>query len=198
MSTPTPTPTPPPPPPPVPSNNFQITASSDDVNEQILGGSTILYSENNSQSWAGNANDESWLGLRFSSVNIPQGSTINSARIKVKSNQLQNIVFRGTVYGQTSDNPATFSSSSRPSQRGSLTSGLNIADTSQWLNSSWYYLTPDIKAVVQQIVIQSNWLSSDPMVFIIKGVGEAWEQKTFYSFDGSPLDAPILEVNHTP
>ncbi|MFT5142970.1 MAG: hypothetical protein ACI80V_001015 [Rhodothermales bacterium] len=50
--------------------------------------------------------------------------------------------------------------------------------------------TPDLKALVQEIVNRSGWGSGNSMAFIITGSGE----RTAESYEGSSSKAPLLRV----
>ncbi len=62
------------------TTTFQVSASSDDVNED---GST--FTSNASTVWlgTGGSTTSSYAGLRFANVSIPAGATITSAKLNV-------------------------------------------------------------------------------------------------------------------
>ncbi len=184
---------------PTTTNNFQASDSSNDANEQILASGDILYHQDQPFIWYGNSQGDSYLGLRFANITIPKNSTINSARIKVKSDQLQNYKVNVTVYGDNTANSQPFANINpkRPSERSSTIATLNFEDDTQWLNNSWYYLV-DVKPIAQELVNLGGWSSGNAMSFIFFGTGSDWSRKEFYSFDNSPFDAPIIEIDYTP
>ncbi len=52
--------------------------------------------------------------------------------------------------------------------------------------------TPDLWAIVQEIVDRADWSAGNAMVIIVTGLGE----RTAESFNGSSSGAPLLHVEY--
>src|SRR5574337_1257794 len=86
----------------------QVASSSDDANQD---GSTLALTS--STVWLGNGSSttSSYTGLRFTSLTIPPGATINSARLQVYSSQSQWLSISMSMAAEAIGNSPTFSSS---------------------------------------------------------------------------------------
>ena len=59
-----------------------------------------------------------------------------------------------------------------------------------WSTVSEKHQTPDLAAIVQEIVDRGGWASGHSMVFVVVGSGE----RTAESYDGEAEGAPLLTV----
>jgi len=138
------------------------------------------------------------VGLRFNGLNIPQGAVITSAYIQFTTDQINNLSpCNLTVYGQASDNAATFTNSLR-----NVSSRTRTNTSVAWSPTDWLVAgaagtaqrTPNISAILQEIVNRSGYSSGSSVVFTISGRG----RRTAESFDGVPAHAPELCVTYLP
>jgi protocatechuate 3,4-dioxygenase beta subunit len=144
-----------------------------------------------------NANGIQKIGLRFTSINIPQGATITNAYLVFRAitpdapntNNDPTSLF---IRGQNSDNTLTFNStdfniSNRP---------LTTAQVG-WTPSSWSsgadYNSPNISSVVQEIVNRPGWTTGNSMVIIINGTGS----RSALSYESGTSTAPKLVITYT-
>ncbi len=171
----------------------QIASSTDDVNED---GST--FTTNSAALWLGNGSSStsSYTGFRFTNVSIPNGATITSAKLKVYSSQNQWVSIQMSIAGELSPNSATFSSTSKPSQRNLTVHKVNHSDNVSWSANTWYLLD-EMAPVVQEIVNQSGWQNGNSLSIILKGTGSAWGRKFITSWDGSSANAAMLVVTYS-
>jgi hypothetical protein len=135
------------------------------------------------------------VGVRFRNLAIPPGATIASAYIQFEVDEVSTGAASLTIAGELTPNPATFALasfnvSSRPRTSASVA----------WVPAPWPTLqaagvdqrTPNLAAVLQEIVNQPGWASGNAAVFIITGTGKrVAESKN----GGGP---PILVVDFTP
>jgi len=116
---------------------------------------------------SGNAatNDEGW---RFQDVAIPQGATINSASIRL------------TAYGGSGDTTIRFRTEEADDAAPFTTASANLTSRTfgssyvDWtLPASWsggsQHTSPDLTAIVQPIINQTDWGGGNSMVFISQG-----------------------------
>ncbi len=136
------------------------------------------------------------VGLRFNGLNIPQGAQIVNAYIQFTVDEPRNDnPCNLVISGQASDNAAIFTNddfnvSSRPR------TGASVA----WSPASWLSVgaagpaqqTPDLSAVLQEIVDRSGYTSASSIVLIIEGTG----RRVAESVDGGPAGAPQLCVDY--
>jgi type IV pilus assembly protein PilY1 len=169
-----------------------IAASADDVEETKANGS-----DPNLWSWDLDMGEEH-IGLRFQDINIPQGATINSARIEFVAAGTRSQATDLVIYGVAADNAGPWPNTTDNYIKDLLApprSGLTTADQ-PWNNvETWVsnntYSTPDITAIVQEIVDRGGWTSGNTMAFVIDGTG----QRDAYARDGSWSRRPVLYID---
>ncbi|MEO8609209.1 MAG: choice-of-anchor Q domain-containing protein [Chloroflexota bacterium] len=170
----------------------QVAKSSDDVNED---GST--YDATNPLLWfgTGQSTSKSYLGLRFTNLEIPKGATITEAHIEVYTASAQWINMRILIGADAVDNSATFTSATRPSTRTFSTARVDYRSNTPWMGGTWNDIG-DVKAVIQEIVNRTGWQSGNSLAILIKGLGAQWGRKFVTSYDGDPAHAPRLVISY--
>ena len=99
-----------------------------------------------------------------------------------------------TIAGQAADNAATFTTVSS-----NVSSRLRTAATVGWIPASWPTVnlagpnqrTPDLSAVIQQIVGRPGWVSGNALALVITGTG----RRTADAFEDG--GAPTLHLVYT-
>jgi hypothetical protein len=137
-------------------------------------------------------------GLRFTNVTIPQGRAIVSARIDVVASQSKSTNAIARIYGVNADNaaaPTTYSEA----ENAPLTSAyVDWSNLPSWINDSTQS-TPEIKAVVQEIVNRSGWSSGNAMTIYIKDNGTEQvpgTERKFWAYDGNASKVASLVVEY--
>jgi hypothetical protein len=135
--------------------------------------------------------------LRFNNLAIPQGVAISKAYIQFTVDEKTTAGCNLTIKGEKSASSLTFSTgSTNISGRTKTSAGVN------WVPLGWTKVgvtetaqqTPDLKAIVQEIVNISNWNFGGSMAFIITGTGNG--KRTAVSFDTNTLKAATLFVEY--
>jgi len=169
-----------------------IAAGGDDAEEQTnsvnLTGSDIELGVDGS--------NVQTVGLRFTNLTIPPGSTISSAFIQFAADEVWSVATNLTFAGEANDNSAAFTSAaSNVSGRPRTTA------TVAWAPVPWTVVnevgpnekTPDLASIVQQIVSRPGWASGNALAFVVTGTGT----RTAVSFESSPTLAAKLTVNYS-
>jgi hypothetical protein len=133
--------------------------------------------------------------MRFTGLSIPQGATIVNAFVQFRVDEATSTATSLTIQCQASDNAPTFTSvtaniSSRPRTSTSV----------PWSPVPWTSVgqagpdqrTPDIAAVLQEIVNRPGWASGNSLAIIITGTGE----RVAEAYDGASSAAPLLHVEY--
>jgi hypothetical protein len=135
------------------------------------------------------------VGMRFTNVTIPTDATITSAYIQFKANSSSSSGTTLNFYGQDTDNASAFSTSSN-----NISSRTKTSAVATWTPGSWSsggagsaQQTPNLSAVVQEIVDRDGWASGNALAFIVTGSG--WRESE--SYEGSSSYAPLLHVEWT-
>jgi hypothetical protein len=170
----------------------QVSQSSDDASETTatvtLTGSTINL---------GNATGaaDNWRGIRFQNVTIPQGATITAATL---SPDFVNATNSGTatIFGEAADNAGTYvASSNNISGRSQTTHSASWAMSG--VTSSGFQSSPDLTAIVQEIVNRAGWSSGNAMSFLLQITHNNVNTAPVNTYDQSPGNAAQLNVTYS-
>ena len=186
------------PPPPVESTSvFQISASSDDAVE--TNDTDINTSSGYLSLGRGGGVDVTDIGLRWENDEVPPRATIESAHISLTGYGYgleAGVMTR--IKGIKQSNAMPFSSSNRPSTQPKTTAATD------WNLSSWSastpYDSPDLKALVQELVDQPGWTQDSPFAIAWEDNGTgAWRARYVFSYDDwqGPANAPKLTVTYS-
>lgn len=140
------------------------------------------------------------VGIRFQNVNIPKGTRVKEAWIQFTVDEDKSAdPFEVTITGQSADHAHPFSLdaydvSSRPRTRASTV----WKDIPTWRvedEAGPDQRTPDLAAIVREIVARDGWDTGNAMVFLLEGSGT----RTAVSYEKSartrrPQTAPQLVI----
>jgi hypothetical protein len=154
-------------------NGLVITfeTSSDDA-EQENDEMDALYDDDLDAGWEGDPDDQNILicGMRFRNVAIPKGATIDSAYLILHAHEGKSTedVANITIVGEDADNAATYDFQSLISARTETTAKVNWVVNTEW--EIWQvYRTPDLKTIIQEIIVRQGWQTGNPVNIILKG-----------------------------
>ena len=169
--------------------NRAVSTSSDDAEESSAGAVDLASSDLELV----NDGTEQTVGLRFTNISVPRQATIVNAFVQFTVDEATSGTTSLTVRGQAADNPTTFTTattniSSRPRTTASVA----------WTPPAWPTVgaagpdqrTPNLKAIVQEIVNRSGWASGNALAMILRGTG----RRTAEAFNGTA--APVLYVEY--
>ncbi|HHM21278.1 MAG TPA: hypothetical protein ENJ20_04565, partial [Bacteroidetes bacterium] len=181
----------PPPPPALITFTKRVSSGNDDAEERLNNGSV---SRGSSDLELGQDNNKPQIvGIRFRDVTIPQGATITNAYIEFTVDETDYSTANFTIHGEDTDDASGFSSSSyNISGRTQTSASVAWNSVPNWDNVNDIYQTPDLSAIVQEIVNRGGWSSGNDMVFLIEGTGE----RTAESYNGEQNSAPNLVIEY--
>ena len=202
---PEPEPTPPAPAEPVVVER-RVSASSDDAEEHVLEGNWMesLTSSDLELAWEGGSSLQT-VGIRLLDIQIPHGATITSAWVQFDADDVDNdyhvLDVSLIIEGEGSPNPVTFSMNDGDITSRLVTTASVVWDIPQWMvkhGQGPEEQTPDISAVIQEIVDQPDWAAGNAIVLLFRdnpdkpsvGTREA------ESFDGTADAAPLLHIEY--
>ncbi len=178
-----------------------IVASSDDA-EQIVGAANATLITGGSLDIAYDGTNPNLVGLRFENLGIQQGSVITAANIQFSTRTARTVTDANvTVQGQAADNAATFTTAAND-----IDARAKTAASVAWTNIPGWELagergadqrTPDLGAIVQQIVNRPGWASGNAMAFILRdNASTNNSSRSGASFDsvGATGERPFLNV----
>jgi hypothetical protein len=169
----------------------RIATSSDDAEESATG--TLLLGSSDLELVYDGSNQ--WVGMRFTGLAIPRGATIAKAYVQFEAKETQSEATSLTIRAQAADNPAVFSTTSLISTRTRTTAAAT------WAPVAWAVLneaganqrTPDLSAMIHEVVNRAGWASGNALVLVINGTGH----RTAWSLEGKPASAPLLHIEYT-
>ncbi|MCK0147291.1 GEVED domain-containing protein [Arenibacter sp. F26102] len=170
----------------------QVAQGNDDAEEQVSNGNMDLGSSDLELTSDGGTNQ--YVGIRFQNINIPQGTTILSASIQFTTDETDTGSTSVTIRGEDTNNASIFSNSNYNISSRTLTS----ASVSWNSIPSWNSVgqaganqrTPDLTAIVQEIVNRGGWVNGNAMAFVINGSGE----RTAEAYNGDSSKSPVLSI----
>ena len=172
----------------------KIAAGNDDVEERANGSLSMTSSDLELI----NDNSDQTIGLRFLNLDIPQGSNILNADLQFTVDEVNNTnPCTLDIYGEDADDAAAFVNSNNNVTDRDLTTATVSWSPPDWTaigDSGADQLTPDLAAIVQEIVDRTNYTSASAIAIIINGNG----RRVAESFNGSSNDAAELCVEYVP
>ncbi|RYZ35079.1 MAG: hypothetical protein EOP49_33875, partial [Sphingobacteriales bacterium] len=182
-----------------------VASSSDDVEETIAGGTGTVGAMDITSSDLElmlDGTKRQIIGVKFSSLFIPQGATITRAYVQFSTKGDKTPIL-GDMYitAQAIDNAPTFTTANF-----NLSSRAQVSDSVLWAgstNSSWgtsgggtadvNQRTPNINTVLQSVINRPGWAPGNSVVVIFKGEGV----RNTSSVDNGAAVAPKLIIEYT-
>jgi hypothetical protein len=164
-----------------------VAASSDDAEEAPSGSVSRSSSD---LELATDGTKVQTVGVRFARVDVPRGAIIRSAQVRFQTDETSSAATSLRIQAQAADNAPTFQRtafdvSSRPRTAAAVT----------WA-PPWTVVgeagpaerTPDLAAVLSEVVARPGWAAGNALVIIVTGTGE----RVAGSFDGGK--PPVLQI----
>lgn len=147
----------------------------------------------------GKQNYDHDLGLRFQSIGVGQGDTIDAATITlVYYSELTSANLTSPTYAIDEDSCAAFGASARPSQR-TLTTATIIWTLEENRIRGDLEVSEEIKTLVQEVVDRPGWSSGNDMGFCVFNDATGGNHYIAYaSYESSSYDPPQLDITYTP
>lgn len=142
--------------------NLIITTGTDDADE--TGGAVV----SNSNALIRMLTGTYWAGLRFTGATIPNAATINTAVLTVYVDSTTYDDPGGlTIYGNAIDTSVTFgTTASEISGRARTTANAVWSGTALGVGDE---NSPDLAAVIQEIVNRAGWVSGNALTLLLDG-----------------------------
>jgi len=181
-----------------PSDTWQVSAGNDDAIEYGSGGFYKADNYNRVHSYT-NTSSSNYIccGVRFTSINIGQGDTIDSAEVKLYTYSGSYDDMNCVVYGNNvdnaqdfNDNPHIISTADRPR------TSANVS----WVEDSigaGVWATKSVTNIIQEIVNRSGWSSGNALVLLFIANTDVSKIFRGKSYDNSPSQAPKLYIEWT-
>lgn len=168
----------------------QVSTGNDDAEESLSNGAVNLGSSDLELTSDGSTNQI--VGMRFQNVNIGPGAQIISATIEFTTDETDSGATTVLIQGEDVDDSAPFATTTgNLSSRSKTTAGVSWSP-GPWNTVGEKHVTPDLSAIVQEIVNRPGWQAGNAMSFLVTGSGE----RTAESYNGDPAGSPKLTVRY--
>ncbi len=146
--------------------------------------------------------DSKVCGIRFQNVTIPTGATVTKAYIQFTVDDPKTADTDLEFWGESNGNPAEFvggTTNWNISSRTKTTASVVWTDVPDWGiqdETGYQQQSPDLSAIVEEIVGLGGWVSGNPMVFIISGTGERVARAFKHANNNSETSMPLLHIEY--
>ncbi len=152
---------------------FPVQEGNDDAEESTVNGAMNLSSSDLELT---RESTVQIIGVRFQGVDIPQGATINSAFIQFTVDESDSEPTNLLIEGELEDSSLAFTNEiNNLTSRARTSAQVSWNDIPAWTNPGEAgpdQRTPDLTAIVRELVNQEGWKSGNAMTFIISGDGK--------------------------
>ncbi len=180
-------------PPPAATLNYRIAAGADDVEEKLSTGAMYLGSSDIELGEDPALNGAQVVGLRFQSLYIPQGAQINSAYLEFTVDEAYSVTSDVEIRAQAADRATAFASTNFDLTARPLTAAATPWSIPAWNTIGATQRSPDISAVLQEVINRDGWSHNGSVAFVINGTG----QRTAEAYEGVPGAAVLLHVEYS-
>ena len=177
----------------------RVTLDSDDAEQKVA--STFGVNDGSSDlELHDTGGTDGYVGMRWTNVTIPQGATIDDARIQFHVDETNSDVnLTVTFRGEDIDDAPTFTETASD-----LSDRIETSASVDWAIPHWAttseegtdQLTVDLSPIVQEIVGRGGWTSGNAMVIMIKAWSGSGERHA-EAHDGEAASAPELQIDYT-
>ena len=181
-----------------PSDTWQVGAGNDDAIEYGTGYLPVGDSYERVMSYTSpTSGNYCCCGIRFTSVNIPQGSTIDSADVKLYTYSSTYDDMNGVIYGNDvdnaqdfSDNPHIISEADRPRTSANVSWVENSIGAGVWATKS-------VTSIIQEIVNRESWSSGNALVLLFIANTDVSKVFRAKAYESSTTQCPKLYIEWT-
>ncbi len=171
----------------------RVASGRDDVEERSSG--SVQSGSTDLELVTDGSKDGRTIGIRFTDIDVPQDAVITNAYIQFQVDEIDTEVTSLMIHGENVGDSAAFSTT-----RFDVSSRSTTDASASWQPEIWTTIgeagidqrTPDLSAIVQEIVTHSDWAELNDMAFFVTGTGA----RTAEAYDGDRSGAPLLHVEY--
>lgn len=173
--------------------------------EQSVGAPVRTWGDDGSESSSGyvRLNDRSLkvgrgytVVLRLAGVPVPRGARIERAVLKLFALGIPDRILQLTYAAEAADSSAALAAVARDVSRRPLTVARVADSPAPWAAEAWN-ASPDLSAVIQELVDRPGWVPGEALTLVILDRGSS-STRTIASHDRFPVGAfaPVLELTY--
>ncbi len=171
--------------------DVRVAAGSDDAEEHTTGAVNM----NSSDLELVLASTNQTVGMRFAGLTIPQGATIVNAWVQFQVDEVSTDTTTLTIEGEATDQAESFGDAT-----GNISTRSRTAASVNWSPAPWSSVgvagpdqqTPNLAAIMQELVNRGGWTSGNAVALLITGTGK----RVAESYNGHSSAAPLLHVEY--
>jgi hypothetical protein len=168
-----------------------IAAENDDAEQRAGSGEMKL---NSSDLEMTKASSTQVVGLRFTNITVPRGSTITASWVQFRADEDNSRNTTLNINGQAANNASTFIDNDF-----NISSRARTENSVVWMPVPWEdegaegpdQRTPSLNLVLSEIINRPGWQSGNALAIIISGLGK----RVADSFEGN--HPPVLHIEYT-
>jgi hypothetical protein len=170
----------------------QVSQSSDDADQLSTGTVSLTITSTVIKNTTTPARP--YWACRFQNVTIPAGATISAASLSIWCPTSGATSMDAAIFGNKVANPSTLSSTS--SYISGLAQTTNSATWSGSLTTNQFNVSPDVSAIIAELIGQAGWASGNAMLFVLHALSST-NGATIENYDGSSAEAATLSITYT-
>jgi len=140
------------------------------------------------------------IGLRFQTVNVPQGATCSNCYLTYWAYSGRNYTVPTHVNGEDEDDASNFNGEtcSGMNSRARTTASVAWEITGLWLINTWHN-SPDISTVIEEIVGRGGWSANNALVILHDDDGTAANSNRYdiSAYEEASAEAAKLHIEYT-
>ena len=178
----------------MPTDHFveaQVSDAADNAQESSDG--TVSTGTTGGLRLGDDATGQIIVGTRFNGISVPAGATISRAYVQFETRTPNREAADLVVEGEANDTAAPYSSNNNALSVRPRTSTAVSWSVPDWVRADEQSLdqrTPDLSAIIQEIVDRPGWQSGNSLSLFYTGTGI----RVAESFDSDAGDAPLLYI----
>ncbi|WP_372882585.1 DUF5011 domain-containing protein, partial [Psychromonas sp.] len=172
----------------------RVSTGNDDAKERPGG---KMYLTSSDLELVLDSNAMQTIGVRFTGLSIPENAFITNAYIQFQADEIDTLsdIQLNIVAHSTSNAPGFTTTNYDMSSRTKTNASVS------WAPAAWSTIgeageaqrTPDLSAIVQEVVSETGWSSGNAMAFIFTGSG----RRVAEAYEGDQAGAPLLHVEYS-
>jgi hypothetical protein len=137
-------------------------------------------------------------GMIFRNIDIPQGATIISANLKIRSykSRLSDVVY-GTIQAEATDDATEFGGSRSIGSLAKTSTTVDWDIYESWSSHTWY-TSPDIADVIQEVIDRGGWSEGNSLAILYSTRENVNGYRNISSFERGGDFASKLEITYVP
>lgn len=174
----------------------EVSTSSDDAEERVSSG--LVYLTSSDLELGNDSGNNQIIGVRFDELTLPDSATILKAYIEFTSDNFNDYIDPTDVVitGELSPNSATYTTTTNDiSSRTPTANSESWSDLKLWGSNGidvFYAQTPNLKAIVDEVIAQPGWSNGNPISFMLTAIG----RRVAGTYDGNR--PPKLKIIYLP